>query len=107
MNVWIENRIRDKSDEITTASKKLFDAGLLLPLGYRSSPTDNDVRVIIGVLPELAKVFNTKTRAPYMVAFETVALSEVEERLKPYFYPHYEDTATQAIETIISPVFVV
>jgi hypothetical protein len=39
------------------------------------------VTVVVGLIPELAKVFNTKTRAPYMIPFETVSLREVKEKL--------------------------
>jgi hypothetical protein len=36
-----------------------------------------EVRVVVGVVPELARVFSTKMRAPFMVPLQTVLLSEV------------------------------
>jgi len=79
--------------EIQTASKCLYHAGLVMPLcGERDEP-----RVIVGVIPEKARVFNTKTRAPYMVPLETVKLSEVKRILfenyewSKYFNPANED----------------
>jgi len=41
----------------------------------------DDIRVIVGVIPEKSRVFNTKNRAPYMVPLETVKLSEVKRIL--------------------------
>lgn len=35
-----------------------------------------------GLIPELAKVFSTKTRAPYMVPLQTMLLSEVKDLIE-------------------------
>ena len=81
MNNWLENEIRDKSFEIETASKCLYHAGILLPISSRGQEKDSE-RVIVGLASKLSRVFNTKSRAPYMVPLETVELAEVKKCLK-------------------------
>ena len=46
----------------------------------RGAERDSE-RVVVGLVSEMSKVFNTKTRAPYMVPLQTVQLSEVKLRL--------------------------
>ena len=73
LNFWLEQKVRDYGAQIHTASKCLYHAGLVMPIcGKR-----DNARVIVGVVPEISRVFSTKTRAPYMVPLETVMLSEV------------------------------
>lgn len=79
LNDWLDYTIRRKGIEISTASKCLYHAGLLVPIGSRD--IQKGVRVIMSIRPELSKIFNTKTRAPYLVVFETVSLEEVKEKL--------------------------
>lgn len=45
----------------------------------------DEVRVIVGVIPEISRVFNTKTRTPFMVPLETVKLSEVQQILADHY----------------------
>jgi hypothetical protein len=49
----------------------------------------DEARVIVGVVPEISRVFSTKTRAPYMVPLETVKLSEVQQILYENFKWNY------------------
>jgi hypothetical protein len=41
---------------------------------------DEDPRVVMNLIPELAIIFETKKRAPIRVVYETVKLSEIRER---------------------------
>ena len=84
----MEENVRDYGKQIETASKCLYHCGLVMPVcGER-----DEVRVIVGVIPERSRVFNTKTRAPYMVPLETVKLSEVKHILvNKYKWDKYFD----------------
>lgn len=85
MNYWLEQKVRDYGAQIHTASKCLYHAGLVMPIcGQR-----DEARVIVGVVPEMSRVFSTKTRAPYMVPLETVKLSEVQQILNENFKWNY------------------
>lgn len=78
LNDWLDHSVR--GHEIYSQSRSLFHSGLVLPL-YSAEPLPADcfvnqhstsrprqeTRVVTGVVPELAKVFSTKMRAPYMV----------------------------------------
>ena len=88
MNDWLEHKVR--GHEIYSQSRCLFHSGLVLPLdGAEPLPADcfvnqhatdrprQETRVVTGLVPELAKVFSTKMRAPYMVPLQTMLLSEV------------------------------
>jgi hypothetical protein len=41
---------------------------------------DEDPRVVMNIIPELAIIFETKKRAPIRVVYETVKLSEIREK---------------------------
>ena len=41
---------------------------------------DEDPRVVLNIIPELAVIFETKKRAPIWVVYETVKLSEIKEK---------------------------
>jgi hypothetical protein len=48
----------------------------VLPITARGAENDSE-RVVVGMVQEMSKIFNTKTRAPFMVPLSTVLLSEV------------------------------
>jgi len=62
----------------------------VLPIAARTNEKDSE-RVVVGFASEMSKVFNTKTRAPYMVPLQTVLLSEVKQRLKIMEAPNIRD----------------
>jgi hypothetical protein len=81
LNEWLDHRVREQSKTIETASKCLYHAGLVLPVTARGADKDSE-RVVVGLAAEMSKIFNTKTRTPFMVPLQTVQLSEVKLRLK-------------------------
>lgn len=80
LNDWLYQHVRLPSLDIHTPSKCLYHAGLILPV--LSFTDEGSVRVVTGLAASMSRVFNTKTRAPYMVPLQTVKLSEVRERLE-------------------------
>lgn len=61
-------------------TKSKFKGGIVFPMKIGD---DRDPFVILGNIPELSAVFETKARAPYKIVFEVCRLSElIEETMK-------------------------
>ena len=57
-------------------TKARFQGGIVFPMRIGD---DRDPFVILGNIPELSAVFETKARAPYKIVFEVCRLSELIE----------------------------
>ena len=80
INEWIEQNVRlEASRVILPETKARFRGGIVFPMKIGD---DRDPFVILGNIPELSGVFETKARAPYKIVFEVCRLSElIEETL--------------------------
>ena len=80
INTWIETNVRSEADRVTLPDTKArFKGGIVFPMKIGD---DRDPYVILGNIPELSAVFETKARAPYKCVFEVCRLSElIEETL--------------------------
>lgn len=76
VNGWINETVRSKVDTIETDCKFNY-LGIVLPF---EEGDDQNPRMVVNILEELAQPFNTKKRAPFKIAFETVTLQEMKER---------------------------
>lgn len=73
INDWIEESVRSQLDNIKTSCKHKYN-GLVLPF---SEGDDEEPYLVMRIVPELAQPFDTKKRAPFKVAMETVKVSEL------------------------------
>ena len=77
INEWIETNVRSEAHKvklIETRSK--FRGGIVFPMRIGD---DRDPFVILGNIPEMSAVFETKARAPFKIVFEVCRLSELIE----------------------------
>ena len=75
LNEWIEKSVRMEAYKIhTVETKAKYAGGIVFPFKFGD---DQNPYVILGAVPELAQVFETKARAPYKVVFEVCKLSEL------------------------------
>ena len=75
LNDWIEKMVRKEAHKIhTVETKAKFTGGIVFPFKFGD---DQNPFVILGSIPELAAIFETKVRAPYKVVFEVCRLSEL------------------------------
>ena len=81
INGWIETRVRSEAQKVQLPeTKSKFKGGIVFPMKIGD---DRDPFVILGNIPELSAVFETKARAPYKIVFEVCRLSElIEETMK-------------------------
>lgn len=81
INEWIEKNVRSEADRVSLPfTKSKFKGGIVFPMKIGD---DRDPFVILGNIPELSAVFETKARAPYKVVFEVCRLSDlVDETLE-------------------------
>ena len=77
LNSWIQLAVREEAYKINTVETKArFQGGIVLPF---KCGDDKNPYVILGSIPELASVFETKARAPFKIVFEVCRLSELVE----------------------------
>ena len=77
INDWIEQNVRQEASRvILPETKARFRGGIVFPMKIGD---DRDPFVILGNIPELSGVFETKARAPYKIVFEVCRLSELLE----------------------------
>jgi len=74
MNQWIEKKVRGKSIELNSKYKKYY-RGVMIPLEIEDN---SDPVLIVNIVPTLGHCYNTKKRAPYKIAFETIKLYEAD-----------------------------
>ena len=75
INEWIENNVRSEAHKVQLPeTKSKFKGGIVFPMKIGD---DKDPFVILGNIPELSAVFETKARAPYKIVFEVCRLSEL------------------------------
>lgn len=75
LNKWLDRKLRRKAQQITVAQTRAkYQGGIILPF---SPGDDKDPWVIAGMIPELARTFETKDRCPFKIVFEVVRLSEL------------------------------
>ena len=80
VNEWIDTNVRSEVSRVSLPdTKSKFKGGIVFPMKIGD---DKDPFVILGNIPELSAVFETKARAPFKIVFEVCRLSElVEETL--------------------------
>ena len=77
INEWIENSVRKDASKIQLPeTKSKFKGGIVFPMKIGD---DKDPFIILGNIPELSAVFETKARAPFKIVFEVCRLSELVE----------------------------
>ena len=77
LNDWIETTVRKQTHKIhTVETKAKFTGGIVFPYKYGD---DMNPFVILGSIPELAAIFETKARAPFKIVFEVCRLNELIE----------------------------
>ena len=75
INDWIETQVRSEATRVNLPDTKgRFKGGIVFPMRIGD---DRDPFVILGNIPELAAVFETKARAPFKIVFEVCRLSEL------------------------------
>ena len=80
LNEWLEKTVRKQASQIhTIETKAKFVGGIVFPFKYGD---DMNPYVILGCIPELAIIFETKVRAPYKIVFEVCRLSELIEEVE-------------------------
>ena len=80
INEWIEQYVRSEAHKVQLPdTKSKFKGGIVFPMKIGD---DRDPFVILGNIPELSAVFETKARAPYKIVFEVCRLSELIEETK-------------------------
>lgn len=80
INDWVETSVRAEAPKVQLPETRAkFAGGIVFPMRIGD---DRDPFVILGNIPELSAVFETKARAPFKIVFEVCRLSElVEETL--------------------------
>lgn len=80
INDWIDANVRSEAHKVKLPdTRSKFKGGIVFPMKIGD---DRDPFVILGNIPELSAVFETKARAPYKIVFEVCRLSElIEETL--------------------------
>ena len=80
INEWIETNVRSEASKVNLPdTRSKFKGGIVFPMKIGD---DRDPFIILGNIPELSAVFETKARAPYKIVFEVCRLSElIEETL--------------------------
>jgi len=83
LNRWIDKKIRnyDFPSEPSLHYKTMYQ-GLIFPI---QTGDDEDPIIILDLVAERGRVFNTKTRAPVMVCLETIKFSEAQENIEILF----------------------
>ena len=76
LNRWIIKDLRNWEIDHESDYEVKFH-GIMIPL---HEGDDKDPAIIVNLLSEMAKSFNTKQRCPIMVVFETINLSEAKTR---------------------------
>ncbi len=77
INEWIESNVKSESNRVNLPdTKSKFKGGIVFPMKIGD---DRDPFVIMGNIPELSGVFETKARAPFKIVFEVCRLSELIE----------------------------
>jgi hypothetical protein len=77
INEWITNSVRKDSAKIQLPeTKSKFKGGIVFPMKIGD---DKDPFIILGNIPELSAVYETKARAPFKIVFEVCRLSELVE----------------------------
>ena len=75
INEWVETNVRAEAHRVTLPDTKArFKGGIVFPMRIGD---DRDPFVILGNIPELSAVFETKARAPFKIVFEVCRLSEL------------------------------
>lgn len=75
MNEWIDINVRSQATKIGCLDTRAkFLGGIVFPF---KCGDDANPLVIMGIIPELAHVFETKMRAPFKCVFEVCRLSEL------------------------------
>ena len=77
INSWIDTQVRSEAPRVNLPETKArFQGGIVFPMRIGD---DRDPFVILGNIPELSAVFETKARAPFKIVFEVCRLSELIE----------------------------
>ena len=77
INNWIDTQVRSEAPRVNLPETKArFQGGIVFPMRIGD---DRDPFVILGNIPELSAVFETKARAPFKIVFEVCRLSELIE----------------------------
>ena len=80
INNWIENEVRQEAHKVNLPDTRArFKGGIVFPMRIGD---DRDPFVILGNIPELSAVFETKARAPFKIVFEVCRLSELIQETK-------------------------
>ena len=81
INEWVEQNVRVEAARVSLPdTRSKFKGGIVFPMKIGD---DRDPFIILGNIPELSAVFETKARAPYKIVFEVCRLSElIEETLE-------------------------
>lgn len=75
INEWIEHNVRKEAAKVELPdTKSKFRGGIVFPMKIGD---DKDPFVILGNIPELSGVFETKARAPFKIVFEVCRLSDL------------------------------
>ena len=75
INNWIETEVRSEAHKVSLPDTRArFKGGIVFPMRIGD---DRDPFVILGNIPELSAVFETKARAPFKIVFEVCRLSEL------------------------------
>lgn len=90
MNQWIEEKVRGKSVGMSAKYKRYY-RGVMIPLEVGA---DEDPILIVNIAVELGHCYNTRKRAPYKIAFETIKLHEADSWEEKILAKSKEETAT-------------
>lgn len=72
LNEWIDIYVRSQATKILCVETRAkFLGGIVFP--FKQGDDENPL-VILGVIPELAHIFETKMRAPFKAVFEVCRL---------------------------------
>jgi hypothetical protein len=81
INEWIDINVRSQATKIQCVETRAkFLGGIIFPF---KCGDDANPLVILGVIPELAHIFETKMRAPFKAVFEVCRLSELIKLASP------------------------
>jgi phosphatidylinositol 4-kinase len=80
LNQNISKLKKNINKELSNDINSYFHYGYLLPFENSDSSTyDEDSNIIVNVLPEYCKIFNSKARVPVMLTFETLKVKELKK----------------------------
>ena len=80
LNGWIDKSVRKEAYKIhTVETKAKYTGGIVFPFKHGD---DMNPFVILGCIPELSSIFETKARAPFKIVFEVCRLSELMEEVE-------------------------